>query len=418
MHRRRPASALLLAGLLLTSPCLIRAQNGDGAAPPEWHQWRGPNRDGVSAETGLLQSWAEDGPPREWRVRLGTGYSGMAVSQGRLFTLYADSESEYAAAFDVRDGSRVWRVRLGPRFENEWGDGPRATPTVDAQRVYVVSGSGFLMALATADGRELWGIDLPRAFGGHPPDLGYSNSPLLLDGRLFVTTGGRHSRAFAALDKADGRVIWEGHTDPPGYSSPIAVTVDGVPQVIFFAGASARGLAPDDGEMLWRVAWPNSANENVATPVFVAPDRVFLSAAHRGGARMLRLRLQGDVFQAETVWHSRVMKNHFSSCVYYQGYIYGSDRSTLKCIDPQDGSEKWSTRGFGEGSLVAAEGRLYILGTYGKLALAEATLEAYREISSFQAVNGKTYTPPALSGARLYLRSTSELTSLNIRRPD
>ncbi|HSR51299.1 MAG TPA: PQQ-binding-like beta-propeller repeat protein [Acidobacteriota bacterium] len=395
---------------------LVWAQKGDAPSSPEWHQWRGPNRDGVSSEAGLLESWPEEGPPRNWRVALGTGYSGMAVADGRVFTLYADARSEYAAAFDVGDGSRLWRVRLGPRYENQWGDGPRATPTVDGDRVYVVSASGFLMALRASDGHEIWGIDLPGQFGGRAPSLGYSNSPLVLDDRIILTTAGRHSRAFAALDKNNGRVIWEGHTDPPGYSSPIAVSVDGVRQVVFFAGASATGIAPEDGRLLWRVPWPNSANENVATPIFVAPDRVFFSAAHRGGARMLRLQRQGGGIEAETVWHSRVMKNHFSSCVYYRGYLYGSDRTTLKCIDPQDGTEKWRTRGFGEGSLVAAEGRLYILGTYGRLALAEATPEAFRQISSFQAVNGKTYTPPTLSGGNLYLRSISEMTSFKIRR--
>lgn len=404
--------ALTLAWLPLTAPL-----PGGLLAAGDWPQWRGPSRNGISSESGLLDKWPDQGPRVLWRTPLGVGYSGLAIADGRVYTLYSDAKGEYAVCHDGESGKRLWRRRLDSPFSNRWGDGPRTTPTVEGKRVYVLGAKGKLAALNAADGMPIWLHDLVADWGGAVPDLGYSNSPLVEGDYLIVSLGPGPDTAFAAFDKDTGELAWKAHSDHPGYSSPIAVDIAGRRQIVFFAGTSATSLEPSQGGMLWRFPWPNSANENVATPIFQPPDRIFLSAAHRGGARMLRVVAAGEGQRVETVWNSRVMKNHFSSSVLYQGHIYGTDRSILKCIDPDNGEMRWRTRGFGEGSLIAAEGNLYVLGTQGRLALVEATPEAFRQTSSFQAMRGKCFTPPSLAQGRIYLRNNAEMVCLDLTSP-
>lgn len=404
-----PALAALLAAAL--------------AAPPlpaaDWPQFRGPQRDGRSAETGLARSWGEAGPPVVWRVPVGTGYSSLAVAGGGAYTLLARDGSEFVVRLDAATGREVWRARLGRDFREdpETGNGPRSTPTVDGDRLYALGSYGNFAALEAATGKVLWQHDLGQEFGAELPHKwphwGYSTSALVEGDQVVLEIGGGRDQAFAAFDRASGKVRWTAHSDEPAYTSPIAVDAAGRRQLVFLTASHVVGLTPQ-GRVLWTYPFPTQYGINVATPVSLPEDRIFVSAAYDKGAAMIRLRSDGEGVRAERLWESRVMENHFNSSVLHGGHLYGFHRGTLKCIEAATGKEMWANRDFGLGSLILADGRLWVLGEQGQLAVAEARPDALTVQAKAQVLNGKCWTPPALAGGRLYLRNQSEAVCLDV----
>jgi outer membrane protein assembly factor BamB len=383
---------------------------------PEWSQFRGPTRDGISGETGLLVSWPEAGPRELWRVPLGNGYSGLSVSKGRLFTMFGKDGAEYAVGLDAADGKELWRVKTDANFKDMFGNGPRSTPTVDAGVVYALSGRGKLYALSAEDGSELWSRDLGKDYGAPTPKWGHATSPLIEGDLLLLDVGGRESSSVVAFHKGSGEEAWRAQDDKAGYSSPIVVTVDDTRQVLFFTGRSLVSLSPTDGTAYWRVPWKTSHDVNAAMPVFIAPDKVFVSSGYDVGGAVLQITIDGGNADVKEVWRNREMKNKFSSSVLHDGHLYGFDEGTLKCIDAADGSTMWRQRGFGHGSLIYADGHLIVLGNKGQLALVEATPEDYREKGQTRIFEGKTWTLPTLSGGRLFLRDEKQALALEVSR--
>lgn len=405
MHRSQARVPIALALCLLAGTAL--------AAPADWPQLRGPNRDGVSRETGLLKSWPGAGPKVLWRVPLGEGYSHLAVSKGRLFTLYGAGVNDFAGAYDAATGKLLWRVPLGPKYTDGQGNGPRSTPTVDGDMVYTLTATGRLSALNAADGKKVWEHDLRAKFGAEPPQWGISTSPLVEGNLLLVDVGGSGGKSLVAFDKKTGKAVWTSQSEAAGYSAPIAITVGGVRQVIFFTGRAVLAVAPKDGRLLWRVPWKTDWDVNAATPIFVAPDKLYVSSGYDTGAALLKISVVEGRVGAEEVWQNRKMKNTFSSSVLHNGHIYGFDKAVLKCIVAATGEEKWKESGFGHGSLILADGQLVVLTERGKLLLVEATPAAYREKGSSQILSGKCWTAPTLANGRLYLRNEEELLALD-----
>src|SRR6266487_5241634 len=200
----------------------------------EWPQWRGPNRDGISKETGLLKQWPAQGPPLVWKIAgAGRGYSSMAISNGRLFTMGLRGDREFVIAFDVANGKEAWATSHGKAFRNDRGDGPRGTPTVDGERLYALGGSGDLSCLEAGTGRIVWTMNVLQKFGGSNTNWGISESPLVIDEKVLVNAGGPGA-SIVALNKKDGALIWKSQSDEPGYSSAISVDAGGIKQVVFF----------------------------------------------------------------------------------------------------------------------------------------------------------------------------------------
>jgi outer membrane protein assembly factor BamB len=387
------------------------------AAPPQgadWPRYRGPRADGISRETGLLETWPASGPRVLWRAKLGTGYSGMAVSAGRLFTLFGNGRDEIALALDAATGKELWRHRLGPDRADGQGGGPRATPTVDGALVYVLGAEAKLAALEAATGKVRWAADLVARHGARVPDWGMSTSPVVEGGLLLVNPGSGNGRSLLGLDKLTGKVVWASESDVAGYSTPLVLDLAGTRQALFFAGTSLISVSPQTGKRFWSVPWETSYDVNAAMPVFVPPDKVFISSSYDVGGLLLRVVSRGGRPAAETVWRNRVMKNHFNSSVYVAGHLYGFDDSTLKCIEPVSGEERWKQRGFGKGSLLVADGHLWVLSERGELALAEVGPGGYREKARARVLEGKTWTMPTLAGKRLYVRSERELVALDV----
>lgn len=390
----------------------IHAQQAD-PTKTDWPQWRGPNRDGISKETGLLKVWPDGGPKVVWKSPIGDGYSAVSISQGRIYTMDSKGQEEYVVCLDQTSGKELWRTKTDAVFESGQGDGPRSTPTVDGNWIYAQGANGMLVALSANDGKKIWSHDLRTEFESDIPKWGTSTSPIVEKDLLLVDVGGKTGFSLMAFNKKDGAIAWKSHTDKQGYSSPIAVTVGGVRQILFFTGTALVSVSPS-GQVYWKYPWRTDWDANIATPVFIAPDKVFISSAYGVGAAVVKIIAGDGKASVQEVWKNKVMENHFNSSVLYQGNLYGFDNAVLKCIDANTGAEKWKKTGFGKGSLILADGNLIVLGERGQLALVEANPGEYKEIAMAQPLPGKTWTQPALAGGKLYLRDQKQIVALDM----
>ena len=408
-HLRAILPLVLCLGFLALDPV--------HSAAADWPQFRGPNRDGISPEPGVLKSWPDGGPRVFWKIPLGEGFSQVVVVKDRLYTLFGQANDELAAALDAATGKQIWRVRLDDKYTSDQGNGSRSTPTVDGDLVYVLTASGKLSALKTANGQTAWRHDLVGEYGAEPPQWGISTSPLVEGNLLIVNVGGSNNRSVMAFDKTTGKPVWSALGDGAGYSAPIAITVGGVRQLIVFTAGAIVSLAPKDGRLLWRVPWKTDWDVNAATPIFFPPDKLFVSSGYDTGSGLFQIRVNGTRVSAAEIWRSRGMKNQFSSSVLHNGTVYGFDNKTLKAIDAATGEERWKQRGLGHGSLILAGGNLVVFSESGALALLEATPKEYKQLGIIRVLEGKCWTAPTLANGRLYLRNEEHLIALDWNAP-
>ncbi len=397
---------------ILSAACVLAAASF--ALPGDWQQFRGPGRDGKSEETGLSRMFGPTGARELFRVPIGAGFASVSVVGERLFTMDSDGSSEYALCLDAVTGETLWRVAIGPVFEEIQGDGPRSTPTVDGDRVFVLGSRGRLAALERETGETLWELELSAAFGSELPTWAFSSAPMVDGERLIVEVGGSAGRAVAALEKATGEVVWTSQSSSLAYSSPIQVSFAGAKQYVFLLQDKLTGL-DTEGRELWSVPFEPRNEITPASPVFIEPDLILASASYDIGAKVVRLSREGDGVTATEVWSGRQMRNHFNATVALDGHVYGFDTGTLRCLDARTGEPRWAKRGLGKGSLISADGMLVVLSERGKLVLVEATPDAYRELGSLQVLEGRSWTPPSLANGRLYLRNHTELVSVELK---
>ena len=410
----RSSSVTLICGailLLFTLSIASFAQAGG-----DWPQWRGPNRDGISKETGLLKQWPKEGPPLAWKTKgAGGGYSSFAIANGRLFTMGLRGEREFIIAFDVANGKEAWATPHGKAFRNDRGDGPRGTPTVDGERLYALGGSGDLSCLEAGTGRIVWTMNVLQKFGGSNTNWGISESPLVIDEKVLVNAGGPGA-SIVALNKKDGALIWKSQSDEPGYSSAISVEAGGIKQVVFFTSSRAVGLDLSNGRLLWEYPHPSNNTANVATPV-ARGNRVFISSDYGTGGGLVEIKANGKDVTAREVYFTKEMRNHHSSSVLVGDYLYGFSSSNLTAMRFDTGEIVWRDRSVGKGSLIYADGNLYCLSENGVVGLVEATPAAYREKGRFQIPQESlpTWTHPVVAGGRLYLRDQDTIYAFDIR---
>ena len=413
----------------------------EATASSDWPTFRGPNGNGIAGPDPILPLWGDAGPPELWRREIGAGWSSFAVLG--LYTLAAEGEIEEVLCLDAKTGKTLWRAPLGKRFEGQFGDGPRATPTLDGDIVYAVGSDMVLAAVSRTDGSLQWKHDLKKMFGAPQPRFGYAVSPMI-DGDLLILEVGRpggrrrpgtpeppapeepasdlaakHKGSVMAFDKKTGEPKWSYLDGPAGSSTPILVEIGGKRQYVFHrltgsAGPSVFGMEIDTGEVLWRHP---IGEDTIVSPLFIAPDKFFASSAQRGkGGLMIRVSAgESGEFETEEIWTERKMRNHFNNSVAVDNHVYGFDNSTLRCLDATTGKIVWSQRGFGKGSLIAHGDRLIVLGDQGLLALVEATPDEYRELGRVRAMKGRAWTSPTLANGRLIVRDLDEIVAYDVR---
>jgi len=383
------------------------------AMAADWPQWRGPNRDGISSETGLLSSWPSGGPKVLWKTTgLGIGYSSFSIVGGRMYTQGQRGKQEFVLALDVKTGNKLWETVTSRDFENDRGSGPRGTPTFDNGKLYAMTGEGTVVCLDAATGKIVWQIDSVKKFGGSIPHWGYSESPLIDGDRVIVMPGGRGA-SLVSLDKKTGEVQWKTGDDHAGYSSAILADVGGAKQVVVLSGQSAFGVQESTGELLWRYGKVANNVANIATPIY-HDGEVFLSSAYDTGCALLKLNPKG----MQEVYFNRDMMNHYSSSILLDGVLYGYSNALLTAMDFKTGKQLWRNRSVGKGSVTYADKHLYALGEDGMVGLIEATPDAYKEVSRFEYQKGSlpSWSPLVISDGRMYLRDQDNLTSYDIKK--
>ncbi|HMP00874.1 MAG TPA: PQQ-like beta-propeller repeat protein [Gemmatales bacterium] len=378
----------------------------------DWPQHRGPARDAIAAPQRLLAAWPADGPPLMWKQGgNGVGYSGPAIVGNRLVLLGMVGDKEVVIARSLADGGEVWRTTIGPVYHNDFGDGPRSTPTIDGAWVYALGASGDLACLSLATGTVRWQMNILQTFEGENITWGISESPLVVGARIFVTPGGRRA-TMVALDKESGKVLWQGkdpgrEIEPAGYASPIAITVDGEEQVTTFTSQGAVGFRLADGAFLWRYDQVANGTANIATPLWQG-GKLFFTSDYGTGCALLEPSGSG----AKEVYFNKNLKNHHGGVVANGGYVYGFDASVLTCLELETGAVQWRHRSVGKGSVALADGLLYLFSENGVVGLARPVPSGYEEISRFtleSKSNQKTWTHPVLAHGRLLLRDQDQL---------
>ena len=404
----------MLPGRHLPLLVAIGAAAATAVAGTDWPQWRGPNRDGVSAESGWQTAWPKTGPERLWNVSVGKGFSGVAVAEGRLFTMGNKGGTDTVYCLDSGTGRQLWKHSYSCRSGTDAG--PRVTPTVDGNRAYTLSREGHLFCFDASTGRIIWSKAASRDLAAKIPTHGLACHPLVV-GKMLILELGAKGGSVVAFNKTNGGVIWQSGFEDVGYSSPVVQNMGGGPSVVVFTGSAVVGMRAADGHVLWRYKWKVDYQCAIATPI-VSGDKVFVSSGYGMGCALLRVRPG----RPEVLWKHKQMSNHFNSCVLWKGHLYGFDgderskyKPSLKCLAFDTGKVKWSQDGLGKGSLIIADGKLIVLSERGELVIAEATPRGFSEISRAKVLNGKCWTAPVLACGRIYCRNhQGDLVCLNV----
>ena len=404
----------LVAAAFIVSVITLNAQSSS----VDWPQWRGPDRNGISKETGLLSQWPRSGPPVAWSAAmLGAGYGSISVQGDRVYVQGMRNRQSVVSTLNRADGKLVWVRILGPAGDNDRGPGPRSTPTIDGDRVYVLSETGDLACLCVADGSVIWQRNILKEFGGDNPYWLLSESPLIDGNNVIVTPGGRGA-GVVALDKMSGKTVWASKelSDGAGYSSPIIADVGGVRTIMTFTADAGVGVRASDGKLMWRNTTAANGTANIATPVY-SDGKVFFTSSYGAGAALLGLRAAGNEVRAQEIYSTRDMKNHHGGVVLVNGYIYGFNDSILTCLEFASGKVVWRDRSVGKGAVTYADGHLYILSEDNIVGLVEATPAGYREKGRFTIADQglPSWAHPVVSGGRLYIRNQGTLTGYDVR---
>jgi outer membrane protein assembly factor BamB len=415
------AKAIVLTFALLTGAAIAE----------DWPSWRGPQRNAISGEKGLLDSWTEQGPPLLWQAKgLGGGYSGVAIVGDRIYTMGSRKGGAHLIALELKDGKEVWATLVG-------GGGPNCTPTVDGELVYALGRDGDLLCANAATGKEVWRKNFGKDFGGRMMSgWGYSESPLV-DGDRLICTPGAGKAILAALDKKTGATVWESPMpadagkrggDGAAYSSVVISNACGVKQYVQLTGRGIVSVAAADGKPLWVYNRVANGTANIPTPI-VKDDYVFCSSGYGTGAALLKVvrdSQDGQDLKAEEVYFlpAKDMQNHHGGMVLIGDHVYcghGHNQGFPLCVELKTGKIAWSPgRGPGTGSaaVLYADGHLYFRYENGIMALIEANPQEYKLKGSFKlaSVKGASWPHPTISNGKLYLRDQDVLMCYDIRR--
>ena len=406
--------ARLALGAAIVCGCVSASYGAD------WPQWRGLNRDGKSAETGLLKEWPAEGPAVMWTVEgIGTGHAAATVAGGMVYVtgMSGDKNDAKLSAFDLT-GKPLWQRVFG----TEWNDnypGAKSSATVDGTRLYVISSLGTLACLDAKAGAILWSQDMTKAFGGVRPPCGYAEGVVVYQNLVICTPGGKDA-GLAAVDKTNGKTVWttKGFSDISGYCSPILIDHNKKRLLVTISAANVLGLDPATGKLAWRQSFDAGAEDpnHCVAPVY-ANGLLYATSAHREGGQMFELTPDGK--QITPKWTDKVLNTVQGGLLELDGYVYGTNaKGKWVCLEIKTGTVKYVADGVGMGSIAYADGMLYCYGEKGKLGLAVASPESFQLVSSFRVSGGtgQHWAHPAISNGVLYIRHGDALIAYDIKK--
>jgi outer membrane protein assembly factor BamB len=416
--------AILEAVILMWALMPASAQTAKGKAADEkgleWNQWRGPKRDGISPDTGLLKEWPSAGPTQAWKATgLGEGFSSVSFAGNKIFTMGDVAGECSLIALDLT-GKKLWAAPVGKPGGGGGYPGPRCTPSTDGTLIFALGQHGDLVCADAAGGKVVWKKNLASDFGGRMMSgWGYSESPLL-DGNLLVCMPGGSKGTVLALNKATGAPVWQSKdlTDAAAYTSIVPVDFGGVHQYVVFTDQSVAGIAAANGQVLWKAARPGKTAV-ITTPVF-KDGFLFVASAYGVGHNGFKVAGSGGRFQCEEIYSGKDMENHHGGIILVGDHLYGMDNRAMKCMELKTGKVVWQNRAVGKGSIAYADGHFVIRGEKGPgtIALVEASPEAYKEKGRFDQPDRSdknSWPHPIIFGGKLYIRDQDVLLCYNVK---
>ncbi len=404
-------SIALVVGLAVTT-----------AAEAQWPQFGGPGRDFSCKEVELKTEWPAEGPRVVWSRPLGEGYSGIAIEDGRLFTMYRDGGDEVVIAADPETGKTLWEHRYAEpidtqRFAGRYGYGPRSTPLVVGGRVSAIGFNGRMTCLDAVTGREIWSIKLLEKFIATPTRWGYANSPIAHGGNVIVPVGGIGA-AFVALDQASGAVRWKRHDFENSYGSPVRIEVDGKEQFVCLMAREIVGFNPENGDLLWRHPHEGQWLNNVPNPVWGDDGLLFVTSEGDAGSRVLRLKGGGREARVSEVWASRKFRVVHRNIIRVGDHVYGSSgdfgATLFSAVDVRTGEVSWRRRDIGRAGMLRLGRRLLILEESGRLILASPSPSGLEIHASSELLKEPAWTIPSVVGRRLFLRDHERMMAVDL----
>lgn len=414
--------------------------------PEDMPAYRGVNRDGVVIGPPIRTSW-DTAPQPLWQQPCGGGYASMAIVGDLLVTIEQRDDNETILCYQASTGRELWKYEYPARFwEGMGGPGPRSTPTIDGELVFVQGALGDLVCLELATGKPRWSKNLLTLFDLPNTQWGMTCSPLVVENRIIANAGGRRGDGLVAFDRSTGDVLWAGaglslpltdSTDSataaspvaddaghakvaesdqnrPGYSSPTLVTIHGVRQILNFDGTGVRGCDVDTGKSLWFYPHENGPAVNAAQPILFDDGRVFISCSYTIGCAMVQVAYTEDVWSATKLWANTNMRCKMTSPILFEGYLYGLDEGYLTCLAPQTGDRSWKRSREGayqHGQLLLTNGIIVALAEDGRCVFVKPNPQKLEELGQFAALSSdyKTWNPPALVRGKLYVRNHHDM---------
>jgi outer membrane protein assembly factor BamB len=394
------------------------ATNRASSASTYWNGFRGPLRNGVYAEQAIRTNWPAEGLRPLWKQPVGGGYASFAIAEGLAFTIEQRRENEAIVAYDVATGREAWTNSWLAEFqETLGGDGPRATPAVAGGLVYGLGALGEFRCLKATTGELLWRHNIIDENGGINLAYGLAASPLVASNQVIVVPGGRAGNLVVSYDRLSGKRLWHGQRDQPAYSSPMLMELAGTTHLIVVSDKRAMGLDPADGTLLWQFPWiVLQGNRNIAQPVMIGTNRVFLSGGYGTGCVAFEVTGTAPPYGTRELWRNKFMKNKFTSSVYFEGAICGLDEDLLTCLDARTGARLWKEGRYGYGQVLLAGGQLLVLCGDGDMAVVRANKQRAEQLCRFPGIEGKTWNHPALSGGLLLIRNAAEMACFDLRQ--
>ncbi len=382
----------------------------------DWPRFGGANEDQIVRGVTIRKDWNENPPEALWRHPVGPAWSSFAVVDNLAFTQEQRGEDEAVVCYNALTGEQLWIHTDPVRFEEvASGVGPRCTPTIHDSRLYALGATGILNCLNPLTGEVRWSRNIVEDAETDLVMYGMAGSPLIHEDLVIVNPSGE-TGAVAAYDRLTGEKRWSGGNQIQSYASPLVATIAGVPQVLIYSGEGLCGHDLSTGKMLWMFDWTNVTKLNLAQPIVLPDQSVFISSGYSSGSARLDITHEGDQWKVEPRWETpNRFKLKFNGGILHDGFVYGLDEGILSCIDIGDGERKWKKGRYRFGQMLMVGEDLLIVTEQGQVVLVAATPEGVNEIAEFQAIDGKTWNHPVLNRGLLFVRNSEEAACYDLR---